>query len=201
MDDDRIDELLEGAEEALDRGDLAAAERLLTTLLAERRLHPGDEGDARYLLGIIREERRDAAGAIREWLRVLELDAACDATTPLLSEREFDDIARAALDELPQELLERLGNIPVLIEERPTPEQVRDGSDPRLLGVFSGLPMPFASVLGPSSGGVIQLYRRNLERVAAGRDDLAAQIRVTVLHETAHFFGADEDDLGRLGLR
>ena len=200
MDEDRIDELLEAAEEALDGGDLAAAERLLGELLAEPGLDPADEGDARYLLGIVCEERRDDAGMLREWLRVLELDAACDEPDPLLSEAEFERVAQAALDELPKELLERLGNVPVLVDERPTAEQVRDGSDPRLLGIFSGMPMPYESVLGPSSGGVIQLYRRNLERIAEDRDDLVAQIRITVLHETAHYFGADEDDLERLGL-
>jgi predicted Zn-dependent protease with MMP-like domain len=200
VDDDRRADLLDQADEALDDGDLAAVERLVATVLAEPDLDAADEADARYLLGIVRDERGDVRGAVSEWLRVLELDEACDALEPLLSEPEFERVAQAALDELPEELLERLGNVPVLVEERPTPGQVRDGSDPRLLGIFSGLPMPHESVLGPSSGGVIQLYRRNLERIADDAGDLAAQIRVTVLHETAHYFGAGEDDLRRLGL-
>ena len=32
------------------------------------------------------------------------------------------------------------------------------------------------------------------------REQLAEQIRITVLHETAHYFGAGEDDLLRFGL-
>ena len=46
----------------------------------------------------------------------------------------------------------------------------------------------------------IHLYRSNLERTAVDREHLAAEVRITVLHETGHYFGLDEDDLERLGL-
>ena len=49
-----------------------------------------------------------------------------------------------------------------------------------------GLPSP---LLGGEDGGAPGL----------DAEELAEQIRVTVLHETAHFFGLDEDDLERLG--
>jgi predicted Zn-dependent protease with MMP-like domain len=201
VDDDRIDELLEGAGQALDGGDLAAAERLLNELLrAGSALDPLDEAEAHYLLGLISEERDDLAGMTRHWLEVLRLDACGDPPQPLLPDAEFERLAQAALDELPQELLDRLGNVPVLIEDRPSPEMVRDGVDPRLLGIFSGLAMPDESVLGSPAAGVIQLYQRNLEGAADDEAELAEQIRITVLHETAHYFGATEDQLEAWGL-
>ena len=46
----------------------------------------------------------------------------------------------------------------------------------------------------------IVLFRRNLERVAAGEDELREEIRVTLLHETGHFFGLDDAALDELGL-
>ena len=52
---------------------------------------------------------------------------------------------------------------------------------------------------GPETG-LIHLFQRNLEREAEGEDDLAEQIRITILHETAHYFGADEQDMHRFGL-
>jgi predicted Zn-dependent protease with MMP-like domain len=48
--------------------------------------------------------------------------------------------------------------------------------------------------------GVIQLFQRNLERDAHDEEDLADEIRITVLHETAHYFGAGEQDMHRFGL-
>ena len=77
---------------------------------------------------------------------------------------------------------------------------VRDGTDPRLLGLFHGLPLGRESQLGPAYAGTIHLFVRNLERESADAAELREQIRVTVLHETAHFIGLDEDDLHRLGL-
>jgi predicted Zn-dependent protease with MMP-like domain len=77
---------------------------------------------------------------------------------------------------------------------------VLEGTDPRILGLFSGVPMPDQSVLGPPSGSVIQLLQRNLERDARDEQDLADEIRITVLHETAHYFGAGEQDMHRFGL-
>ncbi|HUK78383.1 MAG TPA: metallopeptidase family protein [Thermoleophilia bacterium] len=44
------------------------------------------------------------------------------------------------------------------------------------------------------------MFARNIEAVSADEADLREQIRVTVLHETAHYFGFDEDGLRRLGL-
>ena len=46
----------------------------------------------------------------------------------------------------------------------------------------------------------ILLFKRSLERFATDEDHLAEEIRITVLHETAHYFGLDEDDLEALGL-
>jgi predicted Zn-dependent protease with MMP-like domain len=52
---------------------------------------------------------------------------------------------------------------------------------------------------GPDTG-LIHLFQRNLERECDDEKDLAEQIRITVLHETAHYFGAGEQDMHRFGL-
>jgi predicted Zn-dependent protease with MMP-like domain len=46
----------------------------------------------------------------------------------------------------------------------------------------------------------ILLFRKNLERMAIDPEDLREQIRITLLHETGHFFGMSEDDLADVGL-
>ena len=121
---------------------------------------------------------------------------------PRLPRAEFERLAGEALDELPDEILARLGNVPVFVEDRPSESLVLEGLDPRTLGLFHGIAMPDQSVLGPGPDvGVIHLFQRNLEReVPEDDDELAEQIRVTVLHETAHYFGAGEQDMHRFGL-
>jgi predicted Zn-dependent protease with MMP-like domain len=192
---------LGSAEVYLDYGEASEAARLLRELLADFELDPLDEADARHLLGLACDEKGDRKGTVTEWLAVLRLDAVNEDPKPLMSARRFEKVAAAALDELPEDILARLQNVPIFIEDRPSEALVLEGLDPRTLGLFHGIAMPDQSVLGGGTeNGLIHLFQRNLEREAEDQDDLAEQIRITVLHETAHYFGADEADLQRFGL-
>jgi predicted Zn-dependent protease with MMP-like domain len=189
------------AEVYVDFGEPGEAARLLRELLAGPPLDPLDEADARHLLGVACEEKGDSKGMVKEWLATLRLDASNDGPQPRLRREEFERLAADALDELPDEILKRLGNVPVFVEDRPSESLVLEGLDPRTLGLFHGIAMPDQSVLGPGPDvGVIHLFQRNLEREVPEDDELAEQIRITVLHETAHYFGAGEQDMHRFGL-
>jgi predicted Zn-dependent protease with MMP-like domain len=134
-------------------------------------------------------------------MATLRLDASNDPARPRLKRKAFEQLAADALDELPGEILARLGNVPVFVEDRPSESLVLEGLDPRTLGLFHGIAMPDQSVLGPGPDvGVIHLFQRNLEREVPEDDELAEEIRITVLHETAHYFGAGEQDMHRFGL-
>ena len=185
------------AELWLDAGD---RERALD--LAKRATRaPEQAAEAYHLLGSIHDLRGDAAARNAAWLEVRKLDLAAPAQEWSLSHDDFDRLAHAALDELPEHARELLGNVPVLVEPVPSEELVADGIDPRLLGLFSGAPYPeHSSVGGAPSLNTIHLFQKNLEASSLGPEDLAEQIRITVLHETAHFFGLDEDELEKLGL-
>ncbi len=194
-----IERALERAWDLLDGGEPRRAAELLRPLLARGVRDAGDEADLHHLLGIACEEAGDRAGMVAEWLETLRLDRASDGPREL-GDAELAAAVDDALDELPDEIVARLANVPIIADERPSADLVRDGTDPRLLGLFHGLPLGHESQLGPAYAGTIHLFFRNLERESADADELRRQIRVTVLHETAHFVGLDEDDLHRLGL-
>jgi predicted Zn-dependent protease with MMP-like domain len=104
----------------------------------------------------------------------------------------FDDVVRAALDELPPEIAAGLRNVAVVVEE----ENVED---PDLYGLFEGVPLTEG---GPGAGDLpnrIAIYRLPLEADFPDENDLREEIRVTVLHELGHYFGLDEDRLAELG--
>ena len=154
----------------------------------------------RYLLGRALDVCGDRVGMSREWGLVLALDAA-SPPQPLMAEDEFESVAEAALAELPQELLDQLRSVAILVAERPSAEMVADGIDPRILGLYHGVPMARRSIsFGAPYADTIHLFRANLERVCATRAALAEQTRITVLHETAHYFGYTEHQLRRMGL-
>lgn len=181
-------------------GDARAAAERLGRIAARNVLPPDREADVRYLLGRALGAGGDRAGMIREWILVLRLDAAV-ATDALMPVDEFESVAEAALAELPQELLDQLGNVAILVEDRPSAEMVAGGIDPRILGLYHGVPMTRRSTsFGAPYADTIHLFRANLERVCATRASLAEHIRVTVLHETAHFFGYTERQLRLMGL-
>jgi predicted Zn-dependent protease with MMP-like domain len=185
---------------ALAAGDARAAAVRLEGALVAHSLPPALEADARHLLGRALIAGGDRGGAAREWIRVLQLDAVAPRPE-LLTAEEFESVAAAALDELPQELLDELNGVAVMIEDRPSPQMVADGLDPRLLGVYHGVPLNQRSAsFGAPFADTIHLFSANLERVCPTREILERQIRVTVLHETAHFFGYSEIQLRSMGL-
>ncbi len=99
---------------------------------------------------------------------------------------DFDEHVRRALDTLPADLARALENVAVVIEDE-------NAEEPDLLGLFEEAPYLPAKVT---------IYRRPLQE-DFGDDPvgLEQEIRITVLHELAHYFGIDEARLDELGYR
>jgi predicted Zn-dependent protease with MMP-like domain len=104
----------------------------------------------------------------------------------------FDDHVRAALDELPPHLAAALTNVAVVVEDE-NPE------DPDLLGLYHGVPLPERGDMAGLPPDTISIYRIPLQESFPDSAELREEIRITVLHELAHYFGLDEDRLAELG--
>jgi predicted Zn-dependent protease with MMP-like domain len=152
--------------------------------------------DALYEIGCVHAETEQPAAQIEAWSKVWELDAGAEVQ-PLADHDVFEEMAQAALEELPEELNQRLERVAILIDDRPSLDQVKQGVDPRSLGLFEGTAMP--DDLAPVVT-TIHIFKNNLERVCHDLEELEEQVRITVLHETAHFFGLDEEQVAELGL-
>jgi len=96
----------------------------------------------------------------------------------------FEEHVRRALDSLPREIAAHLENVAVVIEDE-------NSDDPDLLGLFE---------VDEYMPARIAIYRLPLQD-EFGDDPgrLEKEIRITVLHELAHYFGIDEDRLDELG--
>ena len=187
---------------ALELGELALAadDTALATRWADvARASEPHRADAIHLLGRVHEANGNRTAMIAAWQEVRRLDAAATHDAPPISEDELEQLAAEALAELPEDVRGRLDRVPILIDDVPSEELVADGTDPRLLGLFQGTPLPDGGDLAPTVTNIL-LFRENLSRASLDRDHLAEEVRITVLHETAHFFGLDEADLVELGL-
>jgi len=173
---------------------------------AERRflaLTERDNGDSEawYGLGLCAEERDDEAAKRSAWRRVLDCDRKAPLQNPHMSEAQMAEVAEQALKELPEVARRLIANVPILIVDLPDADEVERGLDPRLLGLFAGSAYgDVSSVGGAPQLTQILLFRKNLERMAIDPEDLREQIRITLLHETGHFFGMSEEDLADVGL-
>ncbi len=119
-----------------------------------------------------------------------------------LTENEFEQLVVDVLDSLPETFLNVLDNIDVVIEPRPTQRQldelgITSGS---LFGLYEGIPLTQRdsgySIVAPDK---ITIFQAVIEEACSSGEEIADQVRTTVIHEVAHYFGIDEDKLDELG--
>ena len=110
----------------------------------------------------------------------------------------FDDLVREALDRLPDEALELVAEIAVVVREEPDPDEVRPGQ--LLLGMFRGIEHTRAGGRVPGSlPDVITLYRRPILAVCRTADEVAPRVLKVLGHEVGHAFGLSEAQLRAYG--
>ncbi len=111
-----------------------------------------------------------------------------------IGEQEFDGLVSAALDGIPPELAGLIDNCVVLVEPEPPAD------DPGLLGLYVGVPLTERdssyTFLPPDR---IFVYRGPLLRRCTSAEELVEEVCITVVHEIAHHFGIDDDELHDLG--
>ncbi|AWB82795.1 hypothetical protein C3B44_11020 [Corynebacterium yudongzhengii] len=110
-----------------------------------------------------------------------------------VSDEEFDSLVNDALDTVPAHVVERMGNVVVLV--RPYHEE-----EPSTLGLYEGVPLTERTF--DHTGylpDAIFLYKEALEQLATTYEELAHEVRVTLFHEIGHYFGIEEDRLHELG--
>ncbi len=123
-----------------------------------------------------------------------------------MDEARFEQLVAEALDSLPEEFLAQLDNVEVVIDESPSADDMAEadmeGEDPdSLLGLYIGVPLTerggyYAGVLPDR----ISLFRRSIIAAAGGdAETIKEEVRHTVVHEVAHFYGLSEERLDELG--
>jgi predicted Zn-dependent protease with MMP-like domain len=192
-----VEEVMRAGWLRFDLDQLDEAERLFTRARAE----DPTSAEPLYGLGMVAERRGEDKPKAKLWLEVLERDGREPRPPWALTPAEFERRVESAMRRLPDRARDRLANVPVLVEDLPSRELVLEGLDPRLLGLFSGVPYPEQSFLGPGGSlETVHLYQRNIERAVDSPAELVDQIEITLLHEIAHFFGMSEEDLKEIGL-
>ena len=111
-----------------------------------------------------------------------------------LDEEAFEKLVVEELDALPDDMVDGLENVAFVVEDRP-----EDGSLD-LLGLYDGVALTERDRYGFGElPDRIILYREPLLDISADLDELRDEIHVTLVHEIAHYYGIDDEELHRLG--
>ena len=106
----------------------------------------------------------------------------------------FEELVTQAFDAIPAGLLDLLDNVVLFIEDDAPPH------DPHLLGLYDGIPI---TERDSTYAGVVPdrifVYRNPTLAICDTEADVVDEVRITVVHEIAHFFGIDDDRLHELG--
>ena len=127
-----------------------------------------------------------------------------DLTVANLSAAAFENVVMEAVASIPEALRAQLANVDVLIEEWPSDADLAAAEVPEgytLFGLYTGVPLTertsgYNMVLPDR----ITIYRGPLLAAFHDVTELKDEIRATVIHEFAHFFGLSDADLERLGV-
>jgi predicted Zn-dependent protease with MMP-like domain len=112
--------------------------------------------------------------------------------------REFDRLVEQALATIPEDFKPFMRNVLVRVEREATEEELRRlevGPGGMLFGLYTGVPL---TAQGAQAVGteIVTIYRGPIERYCHGDPErIREQVRRTVLHEVAHHFGIDHDQM------
>ena len=115
----------------------------------------------------------------------------------------FEQLVAKAIESLPEEILERLENVDVVVADKPAPEQLRRediAKGETLLGLYEGVPLTERtsgySFVVPDR---ITIFQKPIEADCKNDSEIVTAIQHVVQHEIAHHFGIDDDRLEELG--
>ena len=115
---------------------------------------------------------------------------------------KFENLVSRAVEELPDEFREKLENVVIIVEDRPSPELLERMEVPlgdTLFGLYEGIPLTERGFQTPLHPDRIWIFQEPIESACRTERGIIEEIETTIVHEVAHFFGLDDDYLEDLG--
>jgi len=114
---------------------------------------------------------------------------------PRITIEKFEELVNEGIKAIPKGFLEKLDNVDIIVEETPTPEQlrklkIRKGSF--LFGLYEGVPQTKRWGYGQVLPDKITIFKNSIEKLAQSEKEIKEIVKNTVWHEIAHHFGMDE---------
>lgn len=115
---------------------------------------------------------------------------------------EFEELVEKAFRSLPAEFAQRLENMEIIVEDRPSRQDLEGlelGPGETLFGLYRGVPLPDRGQgYTLTIPDVIVIYQHPLEWEFGDEERLYKEVRYTLFHEIGHYFGLSEEELAQL---
>jgi len=118
-----------------------------------------------------------------------------------ISDEKFEHMIAWAVDRTPSIYKDRLQNVAFVLEDEPSEEQrqkLQLGDDQSLFGLYEGVPLPLRNGTVKILPDKITLFKNPLLSISRNEEELRENIRHTVWHEVAHYFGLDHKRIHEL---
>jgi predicted Zn-dependent protease with MMP-like domain len=119
-----------------------------------------------------------------------------------MDRQEFEALVFRAIESLPEEFKNKLENVDVMVEDWPSPQQIRQlrlRSKAQLLGLYEGVPQTrrdsgYNMVLPDK----ITVFQKPIEAQCRSSHEIESEIGSVVRHEIAHHFGIGDATLYKI---
>jgi predicted Zn-dependent protease with MMP-like domain len=118
-----------------------------------------------------------------------------------ISDEQFSDLITQVMDELPKEHMAAVKNVAIVYSDEPSPEQrvkLQLRHDQSLFGLYEGVPLARRGGMTNYGPDKITIFKNPMLAYANSYEQLRAQVKHTVWHELAHYFGLDHDQIHKL---
>jgi len=119
-----------------------------------------------------------------------------------MTDEKFDELITRAMNELPQKYIKGLQNVAIVMADEPTGEQyqkMKIDNQHLLLGLYEGIPLTQRgsgyNLVLPDK---ITLFKNAILTVSHSEEGLFEQIKRTLWHEIAHYYGLGHDRIDQI---
>jgi len=115
-----------------------------------------------------------------------------------VNDDQFAAIIADVMEELPKEHMQAVKNVAIVYAEEPTPEQreqLKLRNDQSLFGLYEGVPLSRRGGMTNFAPDKITIFKQPMLQFVQTHQQLRAQVKHTLWHEIAHYFGLGHDKI------
>ncbi len=118
-----------------------------------------------------------------------------------VTDEQFSEFVDEAIRKLPKEHLKAVQNVAFVYAEEPTPlqrEELKLQCHQTLFGLYEGVPLARRQGVTNYPPDKITIFKGPMEAACDTIEGLKEEVRHTVWHEVAHYFGLDHEQIHAL---